>query len=305
MGFIMKKKVIITAPAGAIDPGIIDAAAEQLTERGMQVEITPHAKGAFGRFSGTPEERLKDLEDALCSDADYVLCARGGYGVAQIIDKLQMPARCVAQSDLAQAVEGRMPRVIGFSDITALHGWMGQRGVVSVHANMCKDIAEWEMHREGNELLLQVMAGEPLQYALPSHPLNRLGAAKGTLRGGNLSILISMQGTPFACPVEPGNILFIEDIGEHPYAIDRMMQNLRLSGMLSRLGGLVVGQFSGMEEDPKMPYSVYEGIRKMVEPYDYPVVLGFPAGHVDRNLPLLMNAPCELRVEEDGVRLLQ
>jgi len=270
----------------------VDGAAKRLTEWGMDVTIAPHARDSYGRFAATEEDRLADIQTALQSDADYLLCARGGYGVAQIVDRIIMP-------------EGHTPTVIGFSDITALHCLMGHHGRMSVHGSMCKALCAEEDSEEGRSAmaLKNLMEGQMPKYDLPSHPLNREGLAEGTLRGGNLSILYSLQATPFACPIKEGDILFIEDVGEHPYAIDRMMQNLRLSGILGKLGGLVVGQFSDTEEDPRMPYTIYEGIRKMVEPYDYPVVFDFPAGHVDTNMPLLLNCKCTLSVREDGTNL--
>jgi len=287
----MPKKVIIIAPAGAIDPALVDGAAERLKQWGMDVTVAPHARGAYGRFAATEEERLADINDALRSDADYILCARGGYGVAQIIDRIAVPEKA--------------PVIIGFSDITALHCLMGQHNKVSVHGSMCKALCAEELSEEGRsaQALRLLMEGEKPEYALPAHPLNILGEASGKLRGGNLSLIYSLQSTPFRCPVQEGDILFIEDVGEHPYAIDRMMQNLRLSGMLAKLGGLVVGQFSDTEEDPRMPYSIYEGIHRMTEPYGYPVIFDFPAGHVDTNMPLMMNADCRICVSENGASL--
>ena len=211
--------------------------------------------------------------------------------MAQIIDQIEIP-----QKDA--------PIIIGFSDITALHCLMGHVGRKSIHGAMCKALAtDTEAHNRSTEALRQLLLGAPLHYQLPSHPLNRQGEAQGYLRGGNLSILYSLQGSPFACPISKGDILFIEDVGEHPYAIDRMMHNLRLSGILSKIGGLIVGQFSDFEEDQRMPYSVYEGIRKIVEPYDYPIWFDFPSGHTDLNMPLLLNAPCQLQISASDSQL--
>ena len=278
------KKIEIIAPSGAIEPSLVHAAAQRLQSWGFDVQIAPHTLCQYGRFAAPPADRLADLNAALHSDADYILCARGGYGLAQIIDQVKVP-----MSD--------SPTLIGFSDITALHCLMGHAGHKSIHGAMCKALAsDAKADRRSAEALRQLLIGEPLQYQLPAHPLNRQGTAEGFLRGGNLSILYSLQGSPFACPVSEGDILFIEDVGEHPYAIDRMMQNLRLSSILSRIGGLIVGQFSDYEEDPRMPYSVYEGIREMVEPYNYPVWFDFPSGHTDLNMPLLLNAPCQMQV---------
>jgi len=260
---------------------------------GYEVVEGKHARGEHGRFSGTEDERVADLNEALADmSTDFVLCTRGGYGLAQIVDRIEVPA-------------SKTPTVIGFSDITALHNLMGHHGKASIHGVMCKHISEYDSHRESVDALLHMMAFQPTEYRLPAHPLNREGETTGTLRGGNLCVLYGLQDTPYNCPIAPGDILFIEDVGEHPYAIDRMMQNLRLSGVLAKLGGLVVGQFSDYEEDPRMPYTVYEGIRRMVEPYDYPCLFDFPAGHVERNLPLIINATCHLRVNKEGATLAQ
>lgn len=288
----MQKSVCIVAPSGAIDPTLIEGAAERLKKEGFCVTIAPHAQGAYGRFAAKEDERLSDLNHALaCSDYDFILAARGGYGLMQIIDRVVVPA-------------GKTPCVIGFSDITALHCLMGHHGKPSIHGVMCKHLSE-QPSRDSTDALIRLMKGSSLHYTLPAHPLNRYGQTSGVLRGGNLSLLYGLQATPYACPIQDGDILFLEDVGEHPYAIDRMMHNLRLSGVLARLGGIVVGQFSDYEEDPRMPYTVYEGIRQMVEPYDYPVLFDFPAGHVVRNLPLLLNAPCRLSISAEGSILEQ
>ena len=285
------KNIQIIAPSGGIDPSLVQAATHRLQSWGFEVHISPHALGQYGRFSASPANRLADLNAALHSDADYILCARGGYGLAQIIDQIEIP-----QKDA--------PIIIGFSDITALHCLMGHVGRKSIHGAMCKALAaDTEADNRSTEALRQLLLGAPLHYQLPSHPLNRQGEAQGYLRGGNLSILYSLQGSPFACPISKGDILFIEDVGEHPYAIDRMMHNLRLSGILSKIGGLIVGQFSDFEEDQRMPYSVYEGIRKIVEPYDYPIWFDFPSGHTDLNMPLLLNAPCQLQISASDSQL--
>lgn len=287
----MTKKVTIVSPSGAIDPSLIDGAAARLQAEGFDVHIAAHARTSFGRFAASADDRLNDLQEALNDPSnDFIVCGRGGYGLMQIVDRIQMPEHA--------------PIVVGFSDITALHCLAGHHAQMSIHGVMCKHLSETPA-TESSEALVKVLQGAPLRYSIAAHPLNRSGEAKGILRGGNLSLLYGLQATPYDCPISEGDILFIEDVGEHPYAIDRMMQNLRLSGMLARLGGLVVGQFSDYDEDPRMPYTVYEGIRQMVEPYHYPVLFNFPAGHVPLNLPLILNAPCEITITADGATLLQ
>lgn len=133
--------------------------------------------------------------------------------------------------------------------------------------------------------------------------MNRQGKATGPLRGGNLSILLSLRGT-YLDEIPASSLLFIEDVGEKPYAIDRMMHNLKMGGVLERLGGLLVGQFSDFEEDPLMHKTVYELIADAVAAYDYPVCFDLPVGHTERNVPLLSGQPVELTINDAGTHLL-
>lgn len=248
--------------------------------------------GRDGRFAASDAERVADTVAALTDpDVDIVLCARGGYGLQRIIDKI----------DCGVEGTGHFPLVVGFSDITELHALMSLHQVPSLHAIMCKHIASYDESSESLSLLLHALEGDMPTYHLPHHPLSRPGHAEGILVGGNLSVLYGLQGTPYglisSCErAGEKPILFIEDIAERHYHIDRMMNNLRLSGVLSRLSGLIVGQFSDCDDDSSMGETVYQTILRAVEDYDYPVLFDFPAGHVDRNLPLLLNAPVQLDV---------
>lgn len=276
----------ILSPSGAIEPQYIDQAASVLRLWGHSVSISPHAKSRCGRFAASDSERVEDLCAALRDDSiDAILCARGGYGLQRIIDRLPAVGK----------------PVIGFSDITALHLLCARNAQPSVHGLMCKHIAQAE-DTQLYTIYRQALAGDDLHYDLPAHPLNREGRVRGTLIGGNLSVLYGLQGTPYGltallseCEM-PRPILFIEDIAERHYHIDRMMHNLRLSGVLARLDGLVVGQFTDCADDPAMGCTVYETIRQAVEEYAYPVVFDFPAGHVEENYPLYLNAPVEMAV---------
>ena len=342
MGKVMIK---IVSPSGAIDPQYIDLATEVLRGWGYAVSEAVHARGKVGRFAASDDERVADLADALADPAvDMILCARGGYGLQRIIDRIPPIHK----------------PIIGFSDITALHMLAAQTGQATIHAMMCKGIMDEGLRTQDKRLkstdfensetgvasslsfLQRALAHETLHYELPAHPLNRAGKIKGTLVGGNLSVLYGLQGTayglderlrikdkrlnsndfkevrslgrtqykdasetkvisPSSCVLHPASsvILFIEDVGERHYHVDRMMNNLRLSGVLAKISGLIVGQFSDCEDDPSMGCTVYETIRHAVEPYHYPVVFNFPAGHVEENMPLYLNAPVEIDVRED------
>ena len=270
------KRIRIVSPSGAIDPVYIDGAKSRLQAWGFSVTEGKHARGRWGRFAGTDEERLSDLIEALQDPSvDAILCARGGYGLQRIIDRIPVITK----------------PIIGFSDITELHQWSAISNQYSVHGIMCKHIATLPEDSEPMQALRRLLSGQSVQYTWEAHPLNTPGHACAPIVGGNLSVLYGLQGTPFSLSklsyLFP--ILVIEDVGERHYHIDRMMRNLRMSGVLAHLSGLVVGQFTDCEDDPLMQQTVYETIKEAVADYDYPVLFDAPIGHVEHNVPLLLN----------------
>lgn len=287
-------RIHIISPSGAIDPTYIHKAAARLSHHGHQVSIAPHACGKYGRFSGTPEERIADLQQAIDSpDIDAILCSRGGYGLVQIIDKINFSALA------------KYPKLfIGFSDITVLHNALGQLHLPSVHGIMCKHITELTEESDPLCIMFSILnSEESCIYQTKYHSLNRNGHCEGVVRGGNLSVLYGLRRTPFDLPDIDDTILFIEDIAERPYHIDRMMNNLRLSGTLAKLRGLIVGQFSDCPEDPLMMKDIAHIIHDHVADYDYPVCFDFPAGHVEYNLPIWLNRKASMKVDNEGCRL--
>ncbi len=282
--------VAIVSPSGAIEPQLIDRCRARLESWGLRVKESAHSKGKYGSFSGTRAERLGDLQEAIDDqEVKAIVCSRGGYGLVQIVDGLDLSSFEV------------MPKwIVGFSDITALHSLCGAMGVASVHGIMAKHIGGLDENAEAVKKLKELLFGKLPTYEIPAHPLNRRGEVKGKLVGGNLALIQALRGTPYDLDVySRDNVLFIEDVGERPYRIDRMMENLRLGGVLENLKGLVVGQFSDYEDDGAMMHTVEEGIAELVKDYDYPVIFNFPAGHVEDNRPLIMNANVELKVEEE------
>ena len=286
----------IISPSGAIDPVYIDQAAARLRSWGHEVSEGAHARGAWGRFAGTDEERLSDLVAALADPSvDAILCSRGGYGLQRIIDQIPPITK----------------PVIGFSDITVLHQLSAISSQQSVHAIMCKHIATLPEDSEPLMALRRALNGEPLSYSVAPHPMNRLGEANAPVFGGNLSVLYGLQGTPYslqqsAISSQPSAIssqapiLLIEDVGERHYHIDRMMRNLKMSGVLAQIGGLIVGQFTDCEDDPAMNCTVYETIKEAVAEYDYPVLFNAPFGHVEHNLPIWFGKEAHLSVTAEG-----
>ncbi len=281
------KHIRIISPSGAIDPSYIDGATARLRAWGYKVSEGAHARDARGRFAGTDEERLADLNEALQDESvDMILCSRGGYGMQRIIDKVAPVTK----------------PIIGFSDITALHQLSGINHQPSLHGIMCKHIATLPEDSEPMVALRQLLAGAPMEYRWESHPLNRPGQAFAPIVGGNLSVLYGLQGTPYGLSKLSYQfpILLIEDIAERHYHIDRMIRNLRLSGVLAHLSGLIVGQFSDCEDDKLMGESIYETIKEAVADYDYPVLFNAPIGHVERNMPLWLSRTACMEVTDSS-----
>jgi Uncharacterized proteins, homologs of microcin C7 resistance protein MccF len=287
-----KNKILIVSPSGAIDISYIERAKQILSSWGFYVEESKFARGKLGRFSGTEEERIFDLQYALDDKETYaIFCSRGGYGLAQIIDKIDF-----------NEFQKNPKWIIGFSDITVLHNALANLGIASIHGVMAKQLSELSENVESIANLKEILNGKLPEYKIVPHSLNRVGEAQGKLTGGNLSVIYGLRGTPY--DLNPaGKILFIEDIGEKPYHIDRMLQNLRMGGVLQNLSALVVGQFSECEEDPLMNKSIAEIISDAVKDYDFPVCFNFPAGHTNKNLPLILGANVDLIVNEDGVEM--
>ena len=276
-------KVAILSPSSHIIPERVDGAAAVLREWGYEPVVCPHCKGSCGTYSGTVEERLADLLWAVGEPSvRAILCSRGGYGAVQLLPSL--PAELIR----------RDPKwLIGFSDISALHAAWLRTGVASLHSSMAKLLAEGGAADPCSRLMLDVLQGRFPQYSIPAHPLNRHGQATGMIVGGNLAVLSALVSTPYDI-LQPGRILFIEDINEEIYKVERMLHTLRLNGTLARLGGLVVGQFTGHHFPDRNGDTMEQMIARMVAPYGYPVAMGFPIGHIDGNVPIVEGAHATL-----------
>ena len=275
----------IFSPAGNCEAEVIDKVVETLKSWGYSVTIAQNSKGKYGRFAGTPEERAKDIIDALEDpDVDILYASRGGYGCMQLLDKIPLELIKVAKKP-----------VFGYSDITALHALWQKAGVRSVHAQMLKHLGEKPTNSTSLAIKEILDALDDDKNALNTIPFNnQFGAVIDAefdfpLIGGNLAVLSGLHGTDFDFDYQD-KILFIEDIKESPYKIDRMMNQLRLGGVFDKIKGLLVGQFTGCDEDPEMPKPLYETMREMVEPYGIPVYFDVPIGHVDFNYPIVEGA---------------
>ncbi len=278
-------KIAIVSPSGSIDEKYIDAVSELILEWGFVPVESEFARGKEGRFSGTVEQRITDFQAAIDNpEVKAILCSRGGYGLMQIIDFIDFTE-----------FEINPKWIIGYSDITVLHAVASNLDVVSIHCSMARQLSELPKDSLILENLQNMLEGQKPSYTIPSHPLNRTGKAEGEVIGGNLSLIYALRGTHFDMDGYR-KILFIEDIGEEPYQIDRMLHNLKMGGILENIDGLIVGQFTNYEEDPSMGGTVYELIVEAVAEYEYPVCFNFPVGHVDDNVPLLVGAEARFSV---------
>lgn len=287
-------KVAIVSPASRIDSRLIDDAASVLAAEGYYPVIGAHARGEAGSFSGDREARLADLRDAILdSSVRAVICSRGGYGAVHLLEDLDgIEAGCFSKW------------LVGFSDITALHALWLRKGYASLHAAMAKYIGR----RDGfpcfrDEMVMLAWSGGASVFdrSFASHPFNNAGECRGRVVGGNLAVLGGIIGTPFD-PLRPGDILFIEDIAEPIYKVERILWQLRLRGVFQRLGGLMVGQFTEYR-----PSADHPDMETMIDCFTagctFPIAYGIPCGHIEENAPLLMGAEAHLRVDASGVRL--
>lgn len=275
--------IAICSPAGPIDPDKVHGAKRVLEGQGWTVQVMPHALGRHGNYSGTDDERFADLRAAFTDPAvKAILCSRGGYGIVHIVDRID-------DIDL----RGNAKWVIGFSDVSALHAAMAKEGVASIHASMAQGIMRGADDPD-NDALFATLRGERRPISFNSHRLDRPGIAQGKLVGGNLAVLADLVDTPFNL-LEPDTILFIEDVSEPIYKIERILYQLRLAGVLPRLRGLIVGQFTDYKPDASY-HDMHQMIADMVAPYDYPVAFNAPIGHVDHNIPLIESAQVTLKV---------
>ncbi|RYD53013.1 MAG: LD-carboxypeptidase [Sphingobacteriales bacterium] len=281
----------ITCPAGFLPVEKAHACMQILERHGFRVKAGATVGSEHFYFSGTDEARCADLQQLLDDpETDAILMGRGGYGLSRIVDEL----------DFTAFVE--KPKWIwGFSDITVLHSHIQQQfGIATLHGPMCAAFTPETAQAPHIEATIHALLGKTLHYTLPPHPLNRSGTAQGILTGGNLALLAHLTGSPSQVDTE-GKILFIEDIGEYRYNLDRMLLNLKRSGQLRDLAGLLVGDFTDTQ-DTTRPFGqdVDAIIADKVAAYTYPVLAGISAGHGPINFPLRLGQPAQLTVDETG-----
>jgi muramoyltetrapeptide carboxypeptidase len=280
--------IIILAPAGKVkDRSAVDPGIELANHWGLVVFFGNHLLSEDNTFAGTDEQRLEDLQKALDDPSiKAIWAARGGYGTIRIIDQL----------DFSKFME-KPKWVIGFSDVTVLHNKINELGYQSVHGQMPLTLnLKDPVQKEAIQSLHQTLFGKKLQYKIESSAFNRQGESTGQLVGGNLSIVYSMLGSDTNLNMN-GKILFIEDVGEALYHVDRMMISLKRAGFFKNCNGVIVGDFKLKEnEGNSFGKTLEEIVLEAVDGNDFPVVFNFPAGHLDDNRSLLLGSYVDLKV---------
>ena len=283
----------ILATAKKVAPEEITPAIEIFKSWGLEVVSGINLYEGNYYLAGTDQERIEDLQNMINDpEIKAVFCARGGYGTTRIIDKIDLGP-----------LHKNPKWIIGYSDITALHGQLFNAGIASIHG-----IMPFQMHKKGAEAAVQslkkLLFEKELTIRIKSEPGNKSGNAEAMLIGGNLSMLCSVAGTKSEVDFRD-KILFIEEVDEYLYQVDRMMVQLKRSGKLDHLAGLVVGQFTDMQEnDTPFGKNVNEVILEHVGEYDYPVCFNFPVGHdVIKNMAVPVGIKVNLKVEDEQVIL--
>ena len=283
----------ITCPAGAVDQDKIQYCVKTLKKWGLNIVYGTTVGKQWMRFGGTDRERLEDFQSMLDSqDIKAILFGKGGYGTMRIIDQLNWDKFRLQPKWL-----------VGYSDLTTVHMHVhANLGIPTIHADMVTGFTE--DYDQSSVTLFDALHGNPLNYCLKSTTMNRLGKASATMVGGNLSLLVACAGSRSDISTD-SKILFIEDVSEYKYAIDRMIMSLKRAGKLDNLAGLVVGGFTSTRTEKEDPFqmSIEEIIWDKVKEYEYPVCFNFPAGHMKENRALKFGVPYTLDVGANDVSL--
>ena len=284
-------KVALLSPSYSTPDSNIEKTADVIKEWGFKPVIGKNVgKLDAGKYAGTAEERADDFIEALKdTSVKAILCNRGGYGTIQLVDLIDQ-----------QLIKDNPKWLIGFSDITTLHAMQTKAGVMSIHGTMSSFIAENAGKDDNSTLLRDLLKGTVPTYKVPSHKFNQKGHGEGVLVGGNMATFVPLVGaSDIDVFSNDGIILFLEEVGESLHNIDRMFNTLELHGVMENVKGVILGEFvsSGMDQDFE---STEEMLSKYLKKYDIPVLCGFPAGHDDLNVPIVMGAKVTLDVDKNG-----
>lgn len=289
-------KIAIISPAGAVEASQLENGIEMIRNKGYEPVFGKHLYGSFNKgyqYAGTEKERIEDINWAFSNDEiSAVWASRGGYGCQHLLESMDL-----------KNYKKNPKWYIGYSDNTVIQSYLLKKGFASLHGQTIKT-SSFGVTEESYDLIFDVLNGKRLEYELIPHDLNRTGSCEGQLVGGNLALVYALLGTKYSFKYK-NRILFIEDIGENFYALDRMMMSLELAGVFRKIKGLIIGGMTNMGNQKENTHYedsfdefAYQLISDQISKYDFPVVFGFPNGHIKDNRPLIIGAKVKMEVKE-------
>ncbi|MGE8527287.1 S66 peptidase family protein [Chryseobacterium rhizosphaerae] len=288
-------KIAVISPAGAVDVSQLEKGIEMIKNKGFEPVLGEHLYTKFSNgynYAGTEQERIQDINWALNDkEVGAIWASRGGYGCQHLIQHLKLKNFT------------KNPKwYIGYSDNTVIQSYLLKKGFVSIHGQTIKT-SSFGVTEESYDMIFDILKGKTPKYSLNSHALNKKGNIEGEVVGGNLALVYALLGTRYSFEFKD-KILFIEDIGENFYALDRMIMSLELAGVFHKIKGLIVGGMTNMgdEKDNKnyeesFDEFAYQMISERLSKYKFPVVFGFPNGHIKDNRPLLIGGNAKIKME--------
>ena len=285
--------IAVISPSSVPDSATVAKGCATLRSWGYVPVVGAHALSSYHGFAGTADERAADLLWALRNPSiKAIICSRGGDGAVQVLQRIPL-----------KEFRNHPKWIMGFSDVTALHSAEVAAGVMSIHSSMCDGIAMRGERDSVNMILRKLLQGELPTYQAPAHPLNQQGEATGILVGGNFSVFCGLAGSEydFLNRADEGLILFIEDTDESMTKVDRMLHQLEIRGVLSKLNGIIVGHFSKYKSPENGFADMYEMLHEYLQHYHIPVCYDFPVGHHSgKNYPMVEGCKVNLKVGQDG-----
>lgn len=287
-------KIAIISPAGAVEPAQLEKGIQMIKAKGFEPVLGDNLYSKFFNgynYAGTEEQRIEDMNWALNDpEISAIWASRGGYGCQHLIENLNLKGFI------------KNPKwYIGYSDNTVIQSYLLKKGFASIHGQTIKT-SSFGVTEESYDLIFNILKGKALKYTLKSNHFNKDGNAEGELVGGNLALVYALLGTKYSFDFKD-KILFIEDIGENFYALDRMMMSLELAGVFTKIKGLIIGGITNMgdEKDNKQYEEsfdefAYKLISERISKYRFPTVFAFPNGHIHNNIPLILGAEVSLKV---------
>ena len=292
-------KIAIISPAGFVEEAPLQSTLNLIQSKGYEPVFGKHTLGKFTNgynYSGTEKERIQDLNWALNNDEISAIWAtRGGYGCQHLLRHLKL-----------SKFRENPKWYIGYSDNTVINSYLLKNGFASIHGQTIKTTS-FGVSEEGYENIFKILEGKNLKYSLEKHHFNKKGVVEGELIGGNLALIYALLGTNYSYQFKD-KILFIEDIGENFYALDRMLMSLDLAGVFRKIKGLIIGGMTNMGDEKENknyeePFDefAYEIIAQRLKNYNFPTLFGFPNGHIFDNRPLIIGGKVKIEVGENGL----